>query len=347
MADNVRETWKFLRGKGLTPAQAAGVIGSMQGESGKNLDPKARNPSSGAYGIAQWLGGRKTSAVTSGSLRAQLNHLWGELQGPERAALKAIKSAHTPEQAAVAWQRVFERGAPHEQKYDLRARNARDVFRQLRSEPGGGSSPGGGGGGGSGGSTRTITETTPGVDNSAARRSLVLDFLGNKNSDVLDFAVQAKQLADIPGTTTTRTERMPGNPGQMGEGDVGAGGLAQTAASRADIIDRQRLPYSWGGGHGGKTPINKAIPLDCSGAVSKVLGIDPRVSGAFGKWGRPGDGGSKGVTVYSNGHHVLMKINGHFFGTSGTNPGGGAGWIPQSAISPEYLKGFTARHSNR
>jgi len=39
-----------------------------------------------------------------------------------------------------------------------------------------------------------------------------------------------------------------------------------------------------------------------------------------------------------------MEINGHFFGTSQTNPGGGAGWIPRGAISPQYLKGFTARH---
>jgi len=213
---------------------------------------------------------------------------------------------------------------------------------------GGSSSARGGGGAGRPSSTRTITETTPGVDNSAERRSLVLQFLGDKNSDVLDFAMQAKQLQDIAPTSTTRTEKVPGSGGGGDSAAVsGSGGLARMAAERADIIDRQRLPYSWGGGHGGKTPINKAVPLDCSGAVSKVLGIDPRVSGAFGKWGRPGDGGSKGVTIYSNGHHVLMKINGHFFGTSHANPGGGAGWIPQSAISPGYLKGFTARHSAR
>jgi hypothetical protein len=42
-----------------------------------------------------------------------------------------------------------------------------------------------------------------------------------------------------------------------------------------------------------------------------------------------------------------MKINGHFFGTSAANPQGGAGWIPQEHVSPEYLKGFTARHSER
>jgi hypothetical protein len=186
------------------------------------------------------------------------------------------------------------------------------------------------------------------VDNSRQRALVALDFLGNKNSDVLDFASQIKQLQDIAPTTSTQTERIPGAAG--GSGSAPAGGdssLAETATARAAAIDKQRLRYAWGGGHGGKTKITDPVPLDCSGAVSKVLGIDPRVSGQFTKWGRPGDGGNKGVTVYANDHHVFMKINGHFFGTSGSNPGGGAGWIPASQMTPQYLKGFTVRHSNR
>jgi len=208
-----------------------------------------------------------------------------------------------------------------------------------------------GSGGSSGTSTsrtRTTTTTTPGVDNSRQRALVALNFLGDKNADVLDFASQIRQLQDIAPTTSTQTERFPGSTSGSGSAASGGdGSLAQTAAARAAAIDQQRLPYRWGGGHGGQTKITDPVPLDCSGAVSKVLGINPRVSGEFGKWGRPGDGGNRGVTVYSNGHHVLMKINGHFFGTSATNPGGGAGWIPQGAISKDYLRGFTARHSNR
>jgi len=187
------------------------------------------------------------------------------------------------------------------------------------------------------------------VDNSRQRALAALDFLSNKNSDVLDFASQIKGLQDVAPVTSTQTQQIPGAPGQPSPSQGGASGdgLAAIAAQRADVIDKQRLPYSWGGGHGGKTKINDPVPLDCSGAVSKVLGIDPRVSGQFTKWGRPGDGGNKGVTIAANGHHVLMKINGHWFGTSGSNPGGGAGWIPASAITPGYLKGFTLRHSNR
>lgn len=127
--------------------------------------------------------------------------------------------------------------------------------------------------------------------------------------------------------------------------DEGVGGRGtDNYTRRANLIDQARLPYKWGGGHQGRVNVKDPVPLDCSGAVSAVLGIDPRVSGQFESWGKPGEGGHKGVTVYANAEHVLMKINGHFFGTSATNPGGGAGWIPQKAISREYLKRFTARH---
>jgi hypothetical protein len=194
--------------------------------------------------------------------------------------------------------------------------------------------------------TRTVTTTTPGIDNRQARAQLILSFLGKKDSDPVDFAVQARALRDVPATTTSREVPIGGRSVVGGAGAPG-GDLAAMADYRASAIDKQQLPYQWGGGHQGQTPLGKAVPLDCSGAVSKVLGIDPRVADQFKTWGRPGDGGGKGVTVYSKPSHVLMKINGQFFGTSASNPGGGAGWIPEDQISPEYLSGFTARHSNR
>jgi hypothetical protein len=219
MADNVALAWKFLRGKGLTPAQAAGVIGSMQGESGVHLDPAAENPGPDhALGIAQWLGARKNAAVQSRKLVPPLEHLWSELQGPESKAFKSIKAARTVQEAAVAWQRDFERGAPFEQKYNLRVANARKVLQRMGGVPGSASiaSPdinsGSSGTPGTPGSSRTTTTTTPGIDNSAQRAALIQQFLGNKNSDVLDFALQARTLQDVPGTTSTKTIRTPGTP---------------------------------------------------------------------------------------------------------------------------------------
>jgi hypothetical protein len=121
--------------------------------------------------------------------------------------------------------------------------------------------------------------------------------------------------------------------------------LVSEAAARANEINAKHLPYLWGGGHGGRVNAKTTGPLDCSGAVSAVLGIDPRVSSQFEHFGSAGRApGGKGITIYANKTHVLMEINGHFFGTSHANPGGGAGWIPRSQISGSYLQNFTARH---
>jgi hypothetical protein len=189
--------------------------------------------------------------------------------------------------------------------------------------------------------TSSTTTTTPGVDNSAQRSAAISAFLGDRQADPLSFAMQIHGLQDVPGATkTTKTSASSATPSSGTD-------LQGKLISRANAIDKKRMPYQWGGGHAGKVDAYKATPLDCSGAVSSVLGIDPKVSGEFEQFGKPGEGGS--ATIYANSHHVLMKVRGrdgqwHFFGTSGSNPGGGAGWIPAKNISPAYLQGFTARH---
>lgn len=174
------------------------------------------------------------------------------------------------------------------------------------------------------------TTTLPGVDNSALRGQLVAQFLQQKGADPLDFALGVRAAQDVPGQTETVTTMGPKTPSSSNYG------------ARAEAIDKQRLPYKWGGGHAGKVNPNKTQPLDCSGAVSAVLGINPRVSGDLMSFGKPGKG--KHVTIYANGHHTLLEVDGHFWGTSASNPGGGAGWIKRELISPQYLKGFTVRH---
>lgn len=186
----------------------------------------------------------------------------------------------------------------------------------------------------------TTTTTAPGVDNSGQRRALLANFLaqgGVKSQGATAALASGWQAAqDVPGATTTTT-----TPGQPAASSAASPGTAAYKA-RADAINANHLPYQWGGGHGGK--VTAATPVDCSGAVSEVLGINPRVAAQFETWGKAGDGGSKGITIAAKDTHVLMKIDGHWFGTSGSNPGGGAGWIPQDQLSPEYLKGFTLRH---
>ena len=151
-----------------------------------------------------------------------------------------------------------------------------------------------------------------------------------------------KQQASLK-DTLARQVTVQNGPSSSSGGS--AGGLDY--AARANAIDSHHLPYKWGGGHAGKTNPYKGVPVDCSGAVSSVLGINPRVASQFKSFGRPGRApGGKGVTIYAKDSHVLMEIDGHFFGTSASNPGGGAGWIKRSDISPSYLKGFTVRHTD-
>ena len=106
-------------------------------------------------------------------------------------------------------------------------------------------------------------------------------------------------------------------------GSIGA--MIQAMINEANRIDRARYPYRWGGGHNSRF----TGPYDCSGAVSAVLhaaGLlrSPLVSGNFTRWGARGRGL---VTIYANASHVYMSIKGRFFGTSRSNPGGGAGWF--------------------
>jgi hypothetical protein len=96
---NAEKIWNFFSDKGFAPSAIAGVMGNLQQESG--LDPTAVNKSSGAFGIGQWLGGRKTNLQnyakeTGGdmnSLETQLNFLWKELNGGE-ATTKSILDKH-------------------------------------------------------------------------------------------------------------------------------------------------------------------------------------------------------------------------------------------------------------
>ena len=163
MADNREYVYRALRRElGLTPAQAAGAVGGMTGESGRGLSTTAKNPSSGAYGIAQWLGGRKSSLFSRpnpSSLRTQTQHLISELKGPERGALNALRGAKNIDQATDAWVLKFERPGAHETTLGPRRQQARQAFREFRGVSGG--SGGGGGGGAAGGSTVTTQPGAP------------------------------------------------------------------------------------------------------------------------------------------------------------------------------------------
>lgn len=184
----------------------------------------------------------------------------------------------------------------------------------------------------------STSTSVPGVDNSQARRELAVQYFQTSHSPdaLLNYAQGMQTAQDVPARTiTTRTQ---GSAFDKAGND--AVGLMKAAAEK---IDQAGVPYKWGGGHAGRQGRNSPVTaLDCSGAVSRVLGINPLVSGQLAQWGKPGKGHR--VTVYANGTHTLMEIDGHVFGTSASNPGGGAGWIPRSYFPRGYFKNFVARH---
>lgn len=130
----------FLRGKGLTTAQVAGVAGNLQIESG--FSPTAYNPGEKAIGIAQWEGSRRTAlqayarkaGTSETDLKTQLGFLWHELTTSESGALAALRATSTPAAAAAAFDKRYERSSG-------KARSARESAANVIARTLGGGKP--------------------------------------------------------------------------------------------------------------------------------------------------------------------------------------------------------------
>lgn len=105
-------------GGGWTRAQAAGIVGNLQGESGAGLDPNAfrandAGPGLHSYGIAQWnrerYAGLQAYASRAGKpwndFQTQLGYVQHELSTTERAVGEALRGAQDAAAAAVVMSR--------------------------------------------------------------------------------------------------------------------------------------------------------------------------------------------------------------------------------------------------
>lgn len=100
---NVAKTYNYVyqklteEGDSDPHLHAAALTGSLMLESGTSINPQIVNNSSGAYGIAQWLGNRKVGlkhyAGSSPDLAQELDYLWWELNHSESRAKAAWLSA--------------------------------------------------------------------------------------------------------------------------------------------------------------------------------------------------------------------------------------------------------------
>ncbi len=130
---------------GLTNAQVAGVLGNLIRESG--LNPRVNEgglvgaaTGVGGYGLAQWTGGRQQALRAfagyddskMGDLTTQIQFLIKELQTTESRALEELRKAASPEQAALVFEKFYERSGI--KALDERQANARKVFDRLGPE---------------------------------------------------------------------------------------------------------------------------------------------------------------------------------------------------------------------
>ncbi len=128
----INEAMGFFESKGWTRAQAAGIVGNLQAESG--VDPNRRQNGGGpGYGLAQWEGPRQADFkawagkdIHQSTFREQLEFIQHELTTTERGAGNALKGATTAADAARIVCTKYERpGIPH---LESRIANANAIF---------------------------------------------------------------------------------------------------------------------------------------------------------------------------------------------------------------------------
>ncbi len=114
MEGGARESFEFWKSKGLTPEQAAGLVGMEQGESGFN--PRSIGDHGQAHGAFQWHADRRADIragagidVDTATHAQQLEAAYYEFQHKEAAAWAAIKKSRTASDAARAGVYHFER----------------------------------------------------------------------------------------------------------------------------------------------------------------------------------------------------------------------------------------------
>lgn len=119
-----KQAMDFFINKGVKPYHAAGIVANLLGES--NLNPKAINPVSGAYGSAQWLGPRKTQLFKkygkSPDLNQQLEFIWEELQTTENKAYQKLLSTTNEVDATKSFMQHFERPSKREMEQSIKRR---------------------------------------------------------------------------------------------------------------------------------------------------------------------------------------------------------------------------------
>jgi hypothetical protein len=124
---------KLVESGKWTPEQAAGIAGSFMQESQGKAD--ARNKTSGAYGLGQWLGSRRRDfeqwsgkPLEGSSLDDQIQFFNYETSHKEKRAGDKIRAAKTAAEAAVAHSKYYERPGAAEANNARREQYANMIY---------------------------------------------------------------------------------------------------------------------------------------------------------------------------------------------------------------------------
>lgn len=122
-AARIDQAVTFFRNNGFSDNAAIGIASGLFSESA--LDPNAINPTSGAKGIGQWLGTRKTGLQQkygqNSTFEQQLEYVLQELRNNEKATGNLLLGGKlTPSGAAGAFIHGFERPGPAGEISDMR-----------------------------------------------------------------------------------------------------------------------------------------------------------------------------------------------------------------------------------
>lgn len=149
--ENVKIGYQYFIGKNLSPNQSAGIIGNLIVESG--MDPKKSQLGGGpGRGLAQWTSTERWLKVVEFArnqnrsefdLMLQLDFIWHELQGAEKAAYTHLIGTTTIEQATESFMRKYER--PGVEALAERIAAARNTFSKYNGLEGIGGSVSSGG----------------------------------------------------------------------------------------------------------------------------------------------------------------------------------------------------------
>ena len=183
-SDPEEKVWNYLKAQGLSDAQAAGVMGNIQQESGFN--PSAHQTpgawtnmgtgSNQAVGLVQWDGGNRPAMIKAAeaagltlqdletssdkNLSFQLQYMWKQMQGTSPTGVKnmlaGLQVISSVTAAANYFNLKFESGsdppAPQNPAVGIREYNAQQILKKYGGSGGG---PGVGSGSGTGGCTTT------------------------------------------------------------------------------------------------------------------------------------------------------------------------------------------------